>query len=177
MAKDAGKKKKHDEAAEEAASGPGAPPRLKVQYETEVASKLAEKFGLKNPMERPRLQKIVININMGRHLEGNKIPANVKETVLGTLTKISGQKPVVSKAKKSVSNFKVREGMESSAMVTMRRERMWNFLDRLINLGIPRIKDFRGMPTNAFDRQGNYAMGLSEQGKKGMGKAEGKARE
>jgi large subunit ribosomal protein L5 len=84
--------------------------------------------------------------------------------VLDTIQKVSGQKPIVQKAKKSVANFKVRSGVETAAMVTMRRERMWHFLDRLINLATPRIKDFRGLPRNAFDRQGNYAMGLQEQG-------------
>src|SRR4029077_20532333 len=88
----------------------------------------------------------------------------VKQTVLDTLTKISGQKAVVIKAKKSVSNFKVRQGYETSAMVTLRRNRMWHFLDRLINLATPRVKDFRGLNPKAFDRQGNYSMGLSEQG-------------
>lgn len=161
MAKD--KKPKHDAAAE-ADQGPAQPPRLKVRYEQEVATKMHEALGIDNPMARPRLRKIVVNINMGRHLEGAKIPANVKDTVLSTLTKISGQKPIVLKAKKSVSNFKVREGVDTAAMVTMRRDRMWHFLDRLISLGIPRIKDFRGMPTDAFDKSGNYTMGLSEQG-------------
>jgi len=160
MAKD--KKSKHE--AEEAAGGPAPPARMRVQWNEQVSPKVGEQFGLPNPMSRPRLRKIVINVNMGRHLEGNKIPAHVKDTVLSTLTKISGQKPVVIKAKKSVSNFKVREGADSSAMVTIRRDRMWHFLDRLINLSIPRIKDFRGLPADAFDKGGNYAMGLSEQG-------------
>jgi large subunit ribosomal protein L5 len=161
MAKD---KKKKSDAQEPADTGPITPPRLKLRYEQEVAPALGEKFGRQNPMSRPKLEKIVINVNMGRHLEGNKLPANVRDTVIATLTKISGQKPVVIKAKKSVSNFKVREGVDTSAMVTIRRERMWHFLERLINLSIPRIKDFRGLPTTAFDKGGNYAMGLSEQG-------------
>lgn len=160
MAKD--KKSKHE--AEEAVGGPAPPARMRVQWNDEVSPKVGEQFALPNPMSRPRLRKIVINVNMGRHLEGNKIPAHVKDTVLSTLTKISGQKPVVIKARKSVSNFKVREGADSSAMVTIRRDRMWHFLDRLINLSIPRIKDFRGLPADAFDKGGNYAMGLSEQG-------------
>jgi len=106
----------------------------------------------------------VVNVNMGRHLEGTKLPPNVKTTVLDTLTKITGQRPVVIKAKKSVSNFKVRAGYETAAMVTLRRERMWFFLDRLIHLATPRIKDFRGLNDKAFDGQGNYSMGLTEQG-------------
>ena len=148
----------------EAASGPKEPPRLRVMFDEQVRAKVAEKFGEANPMAQPRLQKIVLNVNMGRHLEGTKLPPHVKTTVLDTLVKVTGQKPVVVKAKKSVSNFKLREGFESSAIVTIRRERMWHFLDRLINLASPRIKDFRGLPTEAFDRQGNYSMGLTEQG-------------
>lgn len=148
----------------EAESAAKEPPRLRVAYEERVRPALAEKFGIKNRFAQPKLEKIVINVNMGRHLEGTKIPPNVKGQVLETITKITGQKPVVIKAKKSVSNFKVRAGFESSAMVTMRRDRMWNFLDRLINLATPRIKDFRGLSDKAFDRQGNYSMGLTEQG-------------
>lgn len=100
---------------------------------------------------------------MGRHLDGIKLPAHVRAQVLETLTVISGQKPVVVKAKKSVANFKVREGSETAAMVTLRRDRMWHFLDRYINLAVPRIKDFRGVPDKAFDKGGNYAMGVTEQ--------------
>jgi large subunit ribosomal protein L5 len=144
--------------------GPKVPPRLKVLFEEQIRAKVSEKFGIKNPMEMPRLEKIVLNVNMGRHLEGTKIPPHVKSAVLDTLVKVTGQKPVVLKAKKSVSNFKVREGLETAAMVTIRRERMWHFLDRLINLATPRIKDFRGLGDKAFDKQGNYAMGLTEQG-------------
>jgi len=157
--------RKVDAAVEaEAATAAKAPPRLRVSYEEKVRPRVAEKFGLANRFAQPKLEKIVVNINMGRHLEGTKIPADKKQTVLDTITRITGQKPVVVKAKKSVSNFKLRAGFESSAMVTMRRERMWNFLDRLINLATPRIKDFRGLSDKAFDRQGNYSMGLTEQG-------------
>ncbi len=163
MAKDT-KKKGGGKKGEAVDAPPAGPSRLRKRYETEVRAAVAEKFGIKNPMAQPRLEKITININMGRHLDGTKIPPNVKETVLDTLTTITGQKPVVLKAKKSVSNFKVRAGFETAAMVTIRRDRMWHFLDRLINLTTPRIKDFRGLSRKAFDRQGNYAMGLSEQG-------------
>jgi large subunit ribosomal protein L5 len=159
-----GKKSVKPEAVAEAESGPKVPPRLKVMFDTTVRSKFAEQFGEKNPMAMPRIEKIVLNVNMGRHLEGSKLPPHIKATVIDTLTKVSGQKPVVIKAKKSVSNFKLREGFESSAMVTMRRERMWHFLDRLINLATPRIKDFRGLPTEAFDKGGSYSFGLTEQG-------------
>jgi large subunit ribosomal protein L5 len=138
--------------------------RLHTRYKAEVAPKLATQFGLKNPMQWPRLQAITINVNMGRHLEGNKVPPVVKQTITDTITKVTGQKPVMIRAKKSVSNFKVREGAETAYMVTLRRDRMWHFLDRFINLACPRIKDFRGLKDTAFDRQGNYSIGLQEQG-------------
>jgi large subunit ribosomal protein L5 len=159
-----GGKKHEDSPAALEAMKPSGPPRLKTLYDEKVRPAVAEKFGVKNPMAQPRLEKITININMGRHLEGAKIPPNVRSTVMDTIQKISGQKPVVQKAKKSVANFKVREGVESAAMVTIRRERMWHFLDRFINLATPRIKDFRGLKPSAFDRQGNYSVGLAEQG-------------
>jgi large subunit ribosomal protein L5 len=159
------KGKKAEEAPEaEVPAGPAPKPRLKVLFDEKVSPGLGEKFGLKNPMERPRLSAIVVNVNVGRHLEGAKLPPNVRATVLETISKITGQRPVVIKARKSVSNFKVREGYETAAMVTIRRDRMWHFLDRLINLAAPRIKDFRGLKDNAFDRQGNFSLGLAEQG-------------
>lgn len=157
MAKD--KKDKKDDTPSE----PMQPSRLRLKFQDEVSAKAGEKFGLENPMSRPTMDKIVINVNMGRHLDGAKLPANVRDTVLDTLTTISGQKPIVIKAKKSVANFKVREGMATAAMVTLRRDRMWHFLDRLINLASPRIKDFRGLPEKSFDNAGNYSMGLTEQ--------------
>jgi|CXWL01.1.fsa_nt_gi large subunit ribosomal protein L5 len=145
-------------------TGPKTPSRLRILFDGSVRGKITEKFGIKNPMAMPKLEKIVLNVNMGRHLEGTKLPPEKRQTVLDTLTKISGQKPVVVKAKKSVSNFKVREGFETAAMVTLRRDRMWHFLDRFINLATPRIRDFRGVNDKAFDKQGNYAVGVSEQG-------------
>lgn len=164
MAKDTKPKKgkPQDEAPEP--TGPKPTPRLKKLFDETVSKQVGERFGLANPMARPRLECIVLNVNMGRHLDNNKLPPNVKSTVLDTLATITGQKPVVLKAKKSVSNFKVREGAETAAMVTLRRDRMWHFLDRLVNLATPRIKDFRGVSDTAFDRQGNYSMGLNEQG-------------
>lgn len=147
--------------AEKPAKGP---PRLKTMFDSAIRPKLKEKFGLGNPMQHPKLEKIVINVNLGRHLEGTKIPADKKQTAIDTVTKIAAQKPVVVKAKKSVSNFKLRAGYESACVVTMRRERMWNFLDRFINLAAPRVKDFRGFNDKAFDRQGNYSLGVTEQG-------------
>lgn len=157
-----GKRAKVDmEAAE---SGPATPSRLRLQFAEKVRPAIKESFGISNVNAMPKLEKIVLNVNMGRHLDGTKIPPTIKTTVLETLVKITGQKPVVIKAKKSVSNFKVREGLETAAMVTIRRDRMWHFLDRLINLAAPRIKDFRGLPDKAFDKQGNYSMGITEQG-------------
>lgn len=157
------KKQQLSQAQIEEASKPNVS-RLRTQFDNEVRPKIAEKFGVTNRMAQPDLEKITINVNMGRHLDGTKVPANVKEAVLHTLTTISGQKPIMIAAKKSVSNFKVRAGYETSAMVTLRRDRMWHFMDRLINLTTPRIKDFRGLNDKAFDRQGNYSMGLTEQG-------------
>ncbi len=160
MAKDKGKK---GDAAQAQAAPPPAP-RLKEAFEREVAPKLDEKFGIKNPMARPKLEKITINVNVGRHLDGTKIPPNVTESVQHTLRTISGQKPVLIHAKRSVSNFKVRAGYPTAYKVTLRRDRMWHFLDRLIHLATPRIKDFRGLSRKGFDEAGNYSMGLTEQG-------------
>jgi large subunit ribosomal protein L5 len=144
--------------------GPKRTPRLKTLFDGDVRAKVSEKFGLKNPMCQPKIEKIVLNVNLGRHIEGTKIPPEKRQTAIDTLTAITGQKPVVVKARKSVANFKLREGFEIAAMVTLRRERMWNFLDRFINLATPRIKDFRGLKDKAFDKQGNYACGVNEQG-------------
>ena len=160
MAKGKAKKKKKDDGPIE----PAPKPRLAEKYDAEVRKAVMEQFGTKNPMAAPRLEKITLNVNMGRHLDGTKIPPNVRSSVIETLEAISGQRPIIRKAKKSVSNFKVREGYETSAVVTLRRDRMWHFLDRLINLATPRIKDFRGLPTTSFDGQGNYSFGLTEQG-------------
>jgi large subunit ribosomal protein L5 len=161
MAKDKQKPKKKEDHAQ---AEPAPPSRLRVRFREEVCPKVAEQYGVANPMALPRLEKITVNINMGRHLDGTKIPPQIRQTVLETMTAITGQKPVIIKARKSVSNFKVRAGYESAAVVTLRRDRMWHFLDRLINLACPRIKDFRGLPDKSFDGQGNYSMGLAEQG-------------
>lgn len=150
--------------ADEGPIGPLPKPRLAALFQESIRGQVAEKFGIGNPMAQPKLEKIIVNVNIGRHLDGTKVPANVKATVADTLTKISGQKPIHIQAKKSVSNFKLREGYDSALMVTMRRDRMWYFLDRFIHLAAPRIKDFRGLPVKSFDRQGNYSMGLTEQG-------------
>lgn len=155
----------HGGADADVPSGPPVPPRLRELYKSTLAAELMKEFPeLTNPMQCPRVVSIVVNVNMGRHLEGTKLPPNVRQTVIDTITKITGQKPVVIKAKKSVSNFKLRAGYESSAMVTLRREHMWHFLDRFINLATPRIKDFRGLKDTAFDKRGNYSCGVTEQG-------------
>jgi len=140
------------------------PPRLKEQYQQQVSPKTQQQFGIANPLALPRLEKIILNVGMGRQLEGTKLNAKARSQVVKDLSVITGQKPVVNKAKKSVSNFKVRAGYEVGAMVTLRGNRMWEFLDRLICLAIPRIKDFRGLSDKSFDGRGNYAFGITEQG-------------
>lgn len=138
-------------------------PRLQRQYREAVLQRVVQEFGLKNVNQAPKIVKVVINSGVGKFLENQKLKPEIRDTVISTLTTISGQKPVMILARKSVANFKVREGAPSAFMVTLRRERMWHFLDRLMNLAIPRIKDFRGVKDNAFDPSGNYSLGLSEQ--------------
>ncbi|MCZ6836702.1 MAG: 50S ribosomal protein L5 [Planctomycetota bacterium] len=138
-------------------------PRLEALYRDTVAEKVKQEFGLKNIHELPRIQKIVVNCGIGKQLENQKLKADIRDTVTSTLSTISGQRPIEIIARKSVSNFKVREGAPSAFMVTMRRDKMWHFLDRLINLAVPRIKDFRGLKDKSFDQSGNYSMGLTEQ--------------
>ncbi len=138
-------------------------PRLEGLYRQTIAPKVMEEFGLRNVNQVPRMTKIIVNCGVGRFLENQKLKPEVRDTVEETLTTITGQKPVFVKARKSVSNFKVREGAPSGIMVTLRRDRMWHFLDRLINLAIPRIRDFRGLKDKSFDPRGNYSMGLTEQ--------------
>jgi large subunit ribosomal protein L5 len=134
-------------------------PRLKTRYETELKSKLKTDLGLANIMEVPRLTKIVVNMGVGRATQQRSL----LDGAVTDLTIITGQKPSVRKAKKSIATFKLREGNEVGAMVTMRGDRMWEFYDRLVSLAIPRIRDFRGMPPNQFDGRGNYTFGLTEQ--------------
>ena len=139
-------------------------PRMKEKFNSQVAAKVKETFGITNPMALPRLDKIVINVGLGKQLEGTKLNPKAKDQTIADLTIISGQKPIMKRAKKSVSNFKLREGFEVGCMVTLRGDRMWEFLDRLISLAIPRIKDFRGVNNKSFDGRGNYAFGITEQG-------------
>jgi large subunit ribosomal protein L5 len=134
-------------------------PRLKTRYESELKAQLRDELGLDNIMQVPRLVKIVVNMGVGKATQQRSL----LDGAVTDLTIITGQKPSVRKAKKSIATFKLREGNEIGAMVTMRGDRMWEFYDRLVSLAIPRIRDFRGMPPNQFDGRGNYTFGLNEQ--------------
>ncbi len=134
-------------------------PNLKKLYQDEVAPALMQKFGYKSTMQIPRLEKIVVNVGCSEARENPK----VLDAVVNDLTTITGQKAVITKAKKSVANFKLREGMPIGAKVTLRGDKMWEFLDRLFNVALPRVRDFRGISANAFDGRGNYALGIKEQ--------------
>ncbi|MBQ5951293.1 MAG: 50S ribosomal protein L5 [Lachnospiraceae bacterium] len=133
--------------------------RLKELYLSEIKDAMVKKFGYTNVMQIPKLDKIVINMGVGEAKEN----AKVLESAVKDLETISGQKAVITKAKKSVANFKIREGMQIGCKVTLRGERMYEFLDRLVNLALPRVRDFRGVNPNAFDGRGNYALGIREQ--------------
>ncbi|MEL6140601.1 MAG: 50S ribosomal protein L5 [Bacteroidota bacterium] len=134
-------------------------PRLKAKYREEVRAKLQEQFAYKSPMQVPKLEKICINQGVGMATQDKKLAENaIKE-----MTLVAGQQAVPTKAKKSVSNFKLRDGMVIGAKVTLRRERMYEFLDRLISIALPRVRDFRGISDKSFDGRGNYSMGVSEQ--------------
>ena len=134
-------------------------PRLKTKYAEEIAPALMSKFGYKSVMQIPRLEKIVINVGCGDARE------NVKalDAVVKDITAITGQKAVITKARKSVANFKLREGMPVGVKVTLRQDKMWEFLDRFFNVALPRVRDFRGISANSFDGRGNYAVGIKEQ--------------
>lgn len=134
-------------------------PRLREKYEKEVVPALQEQFQYSNPMEVPRLVKICLNQGVGEATQDKKLV----DVAQGELTLIAGQKAVVTKAKRSVSNFKLREGMPIGVRVTLRKDRMWEFLDRLVNVSLPRVRDFRGINDKSFDGRGNYSMGVLEQ--------------
>ena len=134
-------------------------PNLKKLYQDEVAPALMQKFGYKSTMQIPRLEKIVVNVGCSEAREN----AKVRDAVVNDLTTITGQKAVITKAKKSVANFKLREGMPIGAKVTLRGNKMWEFLDRLFNVALPRVRDFRGISADSFDGRGNYALGIKEQ--------------
>ena len=137
----------------------GYTPRLKTKYTEEVAPALMKKFEYKSSMQIPKMDKITVNVGAGEARDN----AKVLDAVVADLMKITGQKPVVTKAKKSVANFKLREGMNIGAKVTLRGERMYEFMDKLMNIALPRVRDFRGINPNGFDGRGNYAMGVKEQ--------------
>jgi large subunit ribosomal protein L5 len=134
-------------------------PRLRTRYQKEVVPALMKRFNYKNAMQVPRLKKVVVNMGLG---EATQNPKLVDAAVL-EMSAITGQKPVVTRAKKSIATFKLRENMPIGAMVTLRRERMWEFVDRLISISLPRVRDFRGVSPKAFDGAGNYTLGLKEQ--------------
>ena len=133
--------------------------RLKVKFRDEVAPVLLQEFGYTNPMQVPKPTKIVLNIGIGEALDNR----NALDAAVGDLTTISGQRPIIQRARKSISNFKLREGMQVGITVTMRAQRMWDFLDRLVNLTLPRVRDFHGISRRSFDGRGNYSLGISEQ--------------
>ena len=145
--------------AKPAAKAEGYTPRLKSDYEARIAAAMIEKFGYKNKLEVPRLDKIVINMGVGEATQDKK----KVEAAAVEMQAIAGQKPVITKAKKSIAQFKLREGMPIGCKVTLRRDRMYEFLDRLVTVALPRVRDFRGLNPNSFDGRGNYAMGLKEQ--------------
>src|SRR5919112_1372082 len=132
--------------------------RLKEHYTKEVRKKLQDEFKIKNPMAVPKVEKVVLNMGMGEAISNAKI----LDAAVDELTQITGQKPVVTKAKKSIASFKLREGQSIGTMVTLRGEKMYEFLDRLINIALPRVRDFRGVPSKSFDGRGNYTMGIRD---------------
>ena len=134
-------------------------PRLQEKYKNEILPALEQELGIKNPMALPKLEKIIINMGVGSAINEKK---HLEEAV-DALTQISGQKPVVTAARKSIAGFRLREGMKIGCKVTLRRQRMYEFLDRLICIALPRVRDFRGLNPNGFDKRGNYNMGLAEQ--------------
>jgi large subunit ribosomal protein L5 len=132
--------------------------RLKELYQTEVRRKLQDEFGIKNPMAVPKIEKVVLNMGMGEAISNAKL----LDTAVEELSTITGQKPVVTKAKKSIASFKLREGQSIGTMVTLRGDKMYEFLDRLINIALPRVRDFRGVPAKSFDGRGNSTLGVRD---------------
>jgi len=134
-------------------------PRMQARYEESIRPALAEKHGYKNPHQIPQVEKITLNMGVGQSIGDKKI----LDLAYEAMTQIAGQKPVITKARKSIANFRLREGMPIGCMVTLRRDRMYEFMDRLISIVLPRVRDFRGINRNAFDGRGNYTLGLTEQ--------------
>lgn len=133
--------------------------RLKEKYRNDVVQAMIKEFGYKNPMQVPRLEKITVNVGVGEATQN----AKAVDSAVSEITAIAGQKPVVTKAKKAIANFKLREGVPIGCMVTLRRDRMFEFLDRLIHVALPRVRDFKGISDRSFDGRGNYSLGLREQ--------------
>ncbi|MCQ2442393.1 MAG: 50S ribosomal protein L5 [Oscillospiraceae bacterium] len=134
-------------------------PTLKDKYNQEIAPAMMQKFGYKSSMQIPRLEKVIVNVGVGEAKEN----AKVLDAVVRDIAAITGQKPVITKAKKSIANFKLREGMPIGVKVTLRQDRMWEFVDRLFNIALPRVRDFRGINPDGFDGRGNYSLGIKEQ--------------
>lgn len=132
--------------------------RLKEKYQTEVRKKIQDQFGIENPMAVPKIEKVVLNMGMGEAISNAKI----LDSAVDELGQITGQKPIITKAKKSIASFKLREGQAIGAMVTLRGEKMYEFLDRLISTALPRVRDFRGVPSKSFDGRGNYTLGIRD---------------
>ena len=139
--------------------GKGVPPRLREKYRKEIVPALMKEFGYTSPMQVPRLTKITVNMGLGEAVSN----PNIMKTAADELTVIAGQRAFITRAKKAIANFKLRAGLPIGAMVTLRRDRMWEFYDRLVNVAMPRIRDFRGVSPKAFDGRGNYSLGLREQ--------------
>ena len=152
-------KKETKPAAKPKASQAGPPPRLRDLYRNEVVPRMMKEFSYANPMQVPRVERVVLNVGMGEAIQDVKL----LDSAVAELALITGQKPVVTRAKKAIAGFKVRQGMPIGAKVTLRGSRMYEFLDRLLNVGLPRIRDFRGVSPKAFDGRGNYTFGLKEQ--------------
>ena len=151
--------KRAAEPLDEKPTGPAKPARLQVYYREQVAKDLTQQFGYKSPMQVPRIEKIVLNMGVGEAVADKKIMDNA----VADMTKIAGQKPLVTKARRSVANFKIRDGYPVGCKVTLRGARMYEFLDRLVSVAMPRIRDFRGISARSFDGRGNYNMGVKEQ--------------
>ena len=158
-AADAGAEPQEGAARESKKSGETYTPRMKTKYREDVVPKLMKEFGIENPMAVPRVQKVSINMGMGEASRNIK----VLDEALDEMTAIAGQKPVMTRAKKSIAAFKLREGMPIGARVTLRGDRMWDFLDRLISIALPRVRDFRGVPRKSFDGRGNFTLGVKDQ--------------
>jgi large subunit ribosomal protein L5 len=154
-----GKRESREEARVVTSSAEAVAPRLREKYKNEVIPALTKQFSYKNPRQVPRRQKIVVNMGLGAAVANPKLI----DTAVEDLRAITGQKPIVTRAKKAIANFKLREGLPIGAMVTLRSARMWEFLDRLVNLALPRTRDFKGVSRKAFDGKGNYTLGLKEQ--------------